>query len=428
MAFNLFQKDGKSSKPADRRAPADAADTASANGPSTRSLRRSGPTTRTVGLDGPSTKTFAESETWNPQVDVIEVVEESFSSPSLENAALMFAHGNAGAATAALRHAIETSEGKQVFVWLCLFDLLARAGDRATFDDLALRYVVEFERSAPAWDDMARPGAAETDATGRAASNAAANAPKGRILLRGDLTDAHSPVIATLTETSRRKPPDLPQRLDIDIAELRSASDICGTLVAGALAALRRKGVHIVFRGLNPAVNRLALHVEEHKATCPRGVWYLTLELMQWADRQSAFEDLAVEFAVTFGLSPPSWEVLSAAQRAVIATTPEAPEDASAEAASGDEWIRLQGELRGANDVSLRLLDPSKVATNPVVIEMSRVQRVDFVCAGALANAVRRLMAQAIDVKLVNVSPIIQALLQLTGTPAHLFTRVNPKR
>ncbi len=424
MAFHLFQKDGKNSKPADRRAMPDAANTAGANGPSTRSLRRSGSTTCTIGLVGPSTNTFAESETWNPQVGVIEVVEESFSSPSLENAALMFAHGNASAATAALRHAIDSPEGKQAFVWLCLFDLLARAGDRATFDDLALRYVVQFERSAPAWDDMTRPGGGEANAAGQPG----ANAPKGRILLRGDLTDTHSPAIATLTETSRRKPPDLPQRLDLDIAELRSASDVCGTLVAGALAALRRKGAHIVFRGLHPAVNRLAQHVEEHKATCPRGVWYLTLELMQWADRQNAFEDLAVEFAVTFGLSPPSWEALSAAQRAVIAATPETPEDASTDAASGDEWIRFLGELRGANDVSLRLIDPSKVETNPVMIDMSRVQRVDFVCAGALANAVRRLMAQAIDVKLVNVSPIIQALLQLTGTPAHLFTRVNPKR
>ncbi|MFN3628735.1 MAG: STAS domain-containing protein [Casimicrobiaceae bacterium] len=421
MAFNLFQKDSRTGKSAIRPA---VSETPEPKAPSTRTLRRDGPTTRTLRRQGPSSKTFSENEAWNPQVGVIEVVEETFSSPSLENAALMFAHGNASAATAALRHAIESAEGKQPFVWWCLFDLLARAGERVAFDDLALRYVVEFERSAPAWDDMAWPSGGEANAAGQPG----ADVPKGRILLRGDLTDTHAPVVATLIETSRRKPPNLPQRLDIDVGELRSASDICGTLVAGALAALRRKGVHILFRGLNPAVNRLALHVAEHKANCPRGVWYLTLELMQWADRQSAFEDLAVDFAVTFGVSPPSWEALSAAQRAVIATTPETPEDAATDAASGDEWIRLQGELHGANAPSLQLIEPSKVTTNPVMIEMSRVQRVDFACAGALANAIRRLMAQAIDVKLVNASPIIQALLQLTGTPAHLFTRVNPRR
>ena len=41
--------------------------------------------------------------------------------------------------------------------WLDLFDLLQRAGDRAAFEQLALSYVVRFERSAPAWDERVRP-------------------------------------------------------------------------------------------------------------------------------------------------------------------------------------------------------------------------------------------------------------------------------
>ena len=39
--------------------------------------------------------------------------------------------------------------------WLALFDLLQRADDRAAFDQLALQYVVAFERSAPAWEEGA---------------------------------------------------------------------------------------------------------------------------------------------------------------------------------------------------------------------------------------------------------------------------------
>ncbi len=41
--------------------------------------------------------------------------------------------------------------------WLALFDLQQRAGDRAAFDQFALKYVVQFERSAPAWDAVEKP-------------------------------------------------------------------------------------------------------------------------------------------------------------------------------------------------------------------------------------------------------------------------------
>jgi anti-anti-sigma regulatory factor len=54
---------------------------------------------------------------------------------------------------------------------------------------------------------------------------------------------------------------------------------------------------------------------------------------------------------------------------------------------------------------------------------MKSVQRIDFVCGGALSNAFNRLMAQAIDVRVVSASPIIQALMQLTGAPAALFVK-----
>ena len=43
-------------------------------------------------------------------------------------------------------------------------------------------------------------------------------------------------------------------------------------------------------------------------ATAGEGAWLLSLELLQWSNAHAAFEDRAVEYAVTFELSPPSWE------------------------------------------------------------------------------------------------------------------------
>ncbi|HQA35631.1 MAG TPA: hypothetical protein PLD41_17555, partial [Casimicrobium huifangae] len=72
---------------------------------------------------------------------------------------------------------------------------------------------------------------------------------------------------------------------------------------------------------------------------------------------------------------------------------------------------------------SLKTVAVDKVTTNPVVVDMRQVLRVDFVCGGAIANAFTRLMAQAIDVRVLGATPIIQVLLQLTGAPASLFVK-----
>src|SRR6266545_1369025 len=81
----------------------------------------------------------------------------------LENAALLYASGHAAPARQVLEQGVATDNDAKVspLAWLALFDLLERANDRAAFEQLALQYVVAFERSAPAWEErepQLRPG------------------------------------------------------------------------------------------------------------------------------------------------------------------------------------------------------------------------------------------------------------------------------
>ncbi len=405
MAFNLFLKSSKSGAE-NRKLALEGVPTISGN--SKLGGKPGGNTS------GPAkTPSDTEMGNWAPLAGRIEVDEDGDFGPSLENAALMFAHGNATAATAALMHALDTPERAQVMVWMCLFDLHARNSDRIAFEELALRFVVQFERSAPAWDELATAG------TGTSANAAQLARAKPKSLLRGDITDPQAPVIASMTEAARRKDAAAP-RFDLDIVDLNSVSDICGTLLAGALAALRRKGSVISFRGLESTLRRLAtpLHVgtRSHK-----GQWYLVLELLQWSTNTAEFEDRAVDFAVTFEISPPSAEPLTGVQRSVLAKQAEDP--LAAHDILVDDRVTWLGDLKGAANPCLKLVAVDAAITNPVVIDMRQVSRVDFVCGGAIANAFTRLMAQAIDVRVIGASPIIQILLQLTGVPATLFAK-----
>ena len=364
--------------------------------------------------EAPAT-TFGDTEmgNWSPLAGKIEVDDTAELGPSLESAALMFAHDNAGDAITALTHALDTPERTQPMLWMCLLDLHARNADRAAFEELALRFVVQFERSAPAWDELAIDGCSTTANTQQFAR------AKPKSLLRGELTDPQTPVIALLTAAARRKNVT-PPHFDLDITDLSSVNDICGTLLAGSLAALRRRGSVISFRGLESTLRQLATPLQTGTRS-HKGQWYLLLELLQWAANTKEFEDRAVDFAITYEISPPSPEPLTVAQRAV--STKQAEDPLVAQELLVDDRVTWLGELKGAVNPCLKLVALDSTTTNPVVVDMRQVSRIDFVCGGAIANAFTRLMVDAIDVRVIGASPMVQILLQLTGVPATVFVR-----
>ena len=102
--------------------------------------------------------------------------------------------------------------------WLALFDLLQRANDRAAFDQLALQYVMQFERSPPPWEQRAMAPVAAPKAT-----------PGGYVLLTGKLTSATAPQLEAL----RRAIDKHPTNARLDFASVAGFDD------AGAQAAGR---------------------------------------------------------------------------------------------------------------------------------------------------------------------------------------------
>ena len=139
---------------------------------------------------------------------------------------------------------------------------------------------------------------------------------------------------------------------------------------------------------------------------------------------RTAFEERAIEYAVAFELSPPSWEPppVAAGRR----RRRRRAEDAAGIADgldAGDARVdgrdeRLARRRRSAGSPSTR----TRIAWSP--IDMSDVERIDFVCAGALLNAINRVETQRKAVQIVGASPIIRALLLLIGiSPRHFVKK-----
>src|SRR5437868_14151338 len=89
---------------------------------------------------------------WSPAYASIEV---SQTNPGLcavlENAALLFASGQADPARALLEDGVVSDHDTKLspLAWLVLFGLYQRANGRRGFDPLAMQSIVELERSAP---------------------------------------------------------------------------------------------------------------------------------------------------------------------------------------------------------------------------------------------------------------------------------------
>ena len=352
---------------------------------------------------------------WSAAPSAIEVAQANPGLCSvLENAALMYASGQAAAARKLLDDGIAEDEDTKLspLAWLALFDLLQRANDRAAFDQLALQYVVQFERSAPAWEERA--------------------APVGRTLLSRPTAGGYVAVTGALSGEALASPLEglkraIEKHVDqarVDLSQVTGFDDAGARHLADLLARARKQKLALSLQRAEKLRAAVEAAVAKGKEG-GEGTWLLSLELMQWLHDQAAFDDRAVEFAVTFELSPPSWEPPPAPRvdtpAAASGTSDEAPDPAR-----DVQTIAWSGVMTGQSTRQLASLADFAATRNHIALDVADLERIDFVCAGALLNTINRIETQRKSVQIVGASPIIRALLLLIGISPRHFVRKSP--
>ena len=326
----------------------------------------------------------------------------------LENAALMYASGQAAQARAVLDDGIvnDTDTKLSPLAWLALFDLLQRAHDRAAFDQLALQYVVQFERSAPAWEEGDGPGTTPTKPSAA-----------GYVAITGQLTAG----VASPLEGLRRAIDKRVAHARVDFSQLTGFDDGGAHALADLLARARKVQLDLTLQRIDTLRASVEAAVKKGKDG-GQGAWQLSLELMQWLHEQAAFDDRAVDFAVTFEVSPPSWEPPPKVAEPATPAAASAP-GAEADARSREAHVAWSGVLAGSGIRPLAELNDYALSRDVIAIDMTAVERIDFVCAGAMLNAINRIEGQRKSVQISGASPIIRALLLLIGISPRHFVR-----
>jgi ABC-type transporter Mla MlaB component len=243
--------------------------------------------------------------------------------------------------------------GEAIKHWLLLLDLYRLVGNRERFEQLALEFARRFERSAPVWQ--------ESNSAGGAAGQIADINLGARL--------AAGPALEQLSKAIEQK-----RAVRLELGRVTAIEGTATLTLAGQLTRARRAGCRIELLGCEAMLELLRSYTNHAD---DRASWALLLELLQFLGAQERFEEAALQYAMTYEVSPPSWEASALAPLAGVS-----------ERVVADEFA-LRGELLSGAEQPLRELREFAAERTELSLNLAALTRIDFASAGCLSNVLR---------------------------------------
>ena len=361
----------------------------------------------------------------------------------LEEAAILFANGDDAGAEAGLLEILRpgASHADHVHTWLALFDLYRATGDQGKFEAAALEFAKHFSRSAPQWfslPDMVKALIQPGEKPGHESSSMAAD------WICPSVLGLQS--VGVLNTALARSP--MPWRLDWSYLR---------TIEAAALEPLHKvfsnwaaQPVQLRFLG-DAQLQKVLLDATPsgERATDTKW-WLLRMEMLRVIYRPDDFELTALDFCVTYEVSPPAWEVArcdykslddegDAMGRATIIGEPttetihstlmELDGDSGLDFPSGMSIrflsVDLSGQIQGDAVGVLDRLEASLMGADRMQISCAKLIRVDFSAAGMLLNWVSARRAENRFVEFSDVNRLVAAFFNVIGIVE--YAKVSPR-
>lgn len=379
-------------------------------------------------------------------------VQELALDPDIEEASIRFASGDDAAAEQGLLEILKRDGSGTIDEWLTLFDLYRAIGKADAFENLAIDFANRFSTSAPQWFSMKAELAARTTVV------AASTASLGKATWTADqVVEAYQ--ITVLTKLLERTPQ--PWVLDWSALE-RIDPDALPSLVQ-LFKSWATTSVDLRFVSAATLRDCLQRTTISGNADIDRGWWDLRLFALRIMDMGDDFEMTALDYCVTYEVSPPSWEPPVCRYRSLHAgeaidngegsdvtssSTPDKPpmfvesqlhdsllpaDSENSEFPSSQlalDWpaAELSGEILGDADHVLKAIDKRLGSTSPVVIVSCKyLIRVDFSSSGSLLNWASAHQREGRQVRFTDVHRLVAAFFHVVGVTesAKVLTRTN---
>lgn len=411
--------------PAAPRAAAPAKPPAPVAGPSTQGGERSG----TPSSIFSGSKQFA--------IDVEEIAHD----PELEEASIRFANGDDAGAEAGLLEVLGP-QGSRVDhdeTWLTLFDLYRATGRQDRYEPAAIDFAGRFGRSAPQWFSL-------PEIVGRMNAPAAAAAPAGQ-----NIADWNSPAIfgtqslaAMNAAMAKCTPP-----FRANWSKLNSIVDSAVEPLAKQFAQWAAQPVQLRFIGTDVLEKVLREATPSGDRSVNPAWWKLRMEVLRVMHRPDEFELVALDYCVTYEVSPPSWDsarcefkplqadgsyvaghtIVGEAYRdsvvSIMTGYGDSQNPVMNSQLSSIATVELSGLILGDGKEAIELLEAKLQDADVMVVSCARLIRIDFTAAGTLLNWVTARQAEGRQVQFVEVHRLVAAFFNVIGISEHARVSVR---
>ena len=360
--------------------------------------------------------------------------------PAVEEAAILFANADYIGAEVSLKdvlaqHALEPA-GAPLLVWLALFDLYRATGQAQPFHELAVEFAGRFGRSAPLWFSMLDQ--ADAGVLELAPHDPAVPQRSMQWTAPVQLTAQN---IATLQALTQRSAP--PWSLNWGrLQDLDASAVVLLAQLFEAWAGDSQVQLHF------GAATVLRQVVQQHAPSGDRQVepqwWRLHMALLRLLGLEDDFELVALDYCVTYEVSPPAWErPLSSIGCDDLDIPQDLPEVADSvlpgQFANSVPFgmsvlaslpttppARLSGQVTGDAMPVLVALDDLMQPGQALLVDCEQLLRMDFVAAGSTLNWAAAHQAAGQQLRFVNLHHLTATFFNIVGVNEHALVELRP--
>mgnify|MGYP003429461697 CR=1 FL=1 len=348
--------------------------------------QRQGTSVSLGGLKGQAQADFASPFA----VEVSEVVHD----PELDEPVIAFANADFESCEQTLSTLTRAggTRAQHAETWLVLFDLYRATGQQPKFESLALDYAQQFGWSAPQWFSLPRL-VAESAVQDKPAQRRSA----GEIgWVCPEVLDLDA--VAKLRSTTLQ----LPLPWVFDWSAVKSVEPEAATQLADLFRLWSGDALDMRWLSGDVLLAVLADAAPTGVRDADPAYWVLRLEALKMANRPDQFDEAAIDYCVTYEVSPPSWErvrcqvriggtglsTLSPPLSQVSEVTTNFVESIVDDSPGQVQvaTVELSGQLVGDIGPTLTQLDSQLGTSSLVNVACNKLIRVDFVAAGDLLN------------------------------------------
>jgi hypothetical protein len=386
------------------------------------------------GLTNGATPAFPVSAPDQPDAALATEVQHD---PELDEAVISFANADFNQCERSLQQLIRAGglRAQHAETWLVMFDLYRATGQQHSFESLANDYAHQFGWSAPQWYSIPQH-VAEVKAERQALS--------GPMPLVDGEVGWIAPAVLDTESVSRLRSQclQLPMPWVLDWSHLQQMEVEAATqlstlfrLWAGQQVAMRWVGAERLFAALAEAA--------------PTGVrdadpafWLVRLDALRLINRADQFDETAIDYCVTYEVSPPSWErarctvrTAEAGQRSTmtpqLSITSEVStsfQDSGIAAPSGMIQVAnvdMSGQLVGDLADTLNRINVNMGSAPIVEIHCANLIRVDFIAAGDLLNWVLSRRQEDRQIHFVDTHRLIALFFSAMGINEHAQVQIR---